>query len=348
MGYCSKICQKNDWRVHKTSCHRRRKLKTTPSNSNAPSDESVRLEVKSGDRWEDAGPINLIDGVANLNISGGSSTSHDVSRVMNQPTCLTKELPSKVQTFLGKNNYRFRHSPDEIDTNLLVLFHGAGDTHEPYDNLAKRMELPQTASLALSARNVALPLGLGYTWFEEMSSMGEPLGNEDQNRLSSLGKAVDWLEQLLNLLIGLSPNSTGPWIPERIFLFGFSAGACLVMEACRSWNVNGRLPLGGAICVAGGIKSKTLPTSNSTNCVETQSNQATDILLISGKNDGTYSPESAIKSKNMYGSHSKVQLYTQQNKGHSMIGSRDEMQVVMEFLSHRLVKRMASMENMAR
>ena len=346
MGYCSKVCQKNDWKIHKISCNRRRKSATDQSNSYAFGNENVRLEVKSGDRWEDAGPINLIDGVANLNVSGSSCTSHEVVTGIQQPACLTKELPSNAQSYLGKKNYRFRNSPDGIDTNILILFHGAGDTHQSYDKLAIQMELPQTATLALSARNVALPLDLGYTWFEEMDYMGETLGNEDQRRLSSLSRAVDWLEHLLGLLIGSSPSSSGTWIPERIFLLGFSAGACLVMETCRSWRENGRLPLGGAICVAGGIKSKTLPKSKNSNSMERQSNEATDILLITGTNDETYSEESAVKSKQFYGTHSKVQLHIEQNKGHTMIGSRDEMLAVMKFLSQRLVRRMSSMENM--
>jgi predicted esterase len=323
----------------------------------------VRLEVKSGDsdQWRDAGPINLIDGVTDLNIHGNTYLQHKQTAPKQNHEQLTKELPSNVKSFLRNQEYKYRHSPDSVDTNLLILFHGAGDTHEQYDKLAKQMELPQTATLALSSNNVELPFGLGYTWFEEMDDLGNVLDNDDARRLSSLGKAVDWLEELLIcLLFEVDSNKESTdiinsftWIPERVFLLGFSAGACLAMELCRSWRANKRSALGGTICIAGGLKTKTLPLPNKPinkqnhKPDDTKHYEATDVLVIAGSNDNVFSTKSALKSKQFYEPPTKVKVYTQEGKDHSMIGSKSEMSVVMEFLSKRLVRRMASsMEGM--
>ncbi|KAL7515733.1 hypothetical protein ACHAXN_012890 [Cyclotella atomus] len=366
-GYCSRDCQRKAWTTHKTSCRRQATASTSTSSASsspntcnsvnttvhASNDDVVRLEVQSGSgEWCDAGPINMINDVGSLNLSANSNTSNSSSETK-QPQRRTKDLSTSAQKYLQNTKYKYRHSSDGIDTNLLILLHGAGDTHEPYDKLAIQMALPQTATLAISARNVALPLNLGYAWFEEMDGIGNPLASSDERRLGSLSRAVGWLEHLLCLLTGLKDDKNAAtddrmiWVPERVFLLGFSAGACLAMELCRSWRYNGRLALGGVICVAGGIKTQSLARSTNTNeSLKATSNEATDVLVIAGSNDETFSPQLASKSRELYVPSSKVQVHVERGKGHSMIGSRSEMTVVMEFLSKRMVKQMTSMENM--
>ena len=355
VGYCSKECQRNDWRMHKLSCkNTTADVNAATASNNGYNEEAVRLEVKSNDseKWRDVGPINLIDDMSELNVSGNVSTSTAQTK---QTSCVKKDLPISVKSYLRGYKYKYRHSFDGKDTNLLLLLHGAGDTHEPYDKFATRMELPQTATLAVSAKNVELPLNLGYTWFYEMDCMGNTLKHDDKRRLASLCRAVDWLEHLLCLLIGfpssdknrISDNDVMSWFPEQIFILGFSAGACLDMELCRSWKINQRLPLGGAICVCGGIKTEALSQQNKSNKnrADDTNTALTDILIITGSNDETYSEKSAMKSKQLYGS-SNVQLHVEDGKGHSMIENRNEMRAVMQFLSQRLVRRMTSMESM--
>ncbi|KAL7458661.1 hypothetical protein ACHAWC_010289 [Mediolabrus comicus] len=264
-----------------------------------------------------------------------------------------KVLSSSTKTILGltPNSYTFRHSHDGIDTNLLIFFHGAGDSHVPFDSLGRQMKLPQTATLSLSASMksssfVELPFDLGYIWFEEMDYKltGEVLTNDHPQRITSLRHAVMSLDILLSSL-------TASWIAERIFLFGFSSGACLAMELCRLWKLKRRMPFGGCICIAGGIKTISLTDSNSdtstaTSPQESQNQQFTDVLIITGSKDTTFTPKEAQKTKSYYEAN-KVQIHIQEGKGHGMIESRQDMQVVMEFLSKRLVRRMASMEGMS-
>ena len=432
---------------------------TPTSTRPAPNNEVVRLEVKRGgdsgndEVWEDAGPINMLGETMTMDSASISSNVNQHTSNINQPASsfankntnanappkpkpsLKKELPTSTQQILGpivessssSNKYNYRHSSDGIDTNLLIFLHGAGDTHVPFDTLGQTMQLPQTATLSLSASIavptttlnnddydsstttkrsgnnggstptststsssfVSLPFGLGSTWFEEMDYQvtGEILPKNHPRRLSSLSRAVTMLDLIL---CSLTTTTTGHcnnddddavteetkttttsertttmmgWIPERIFLFGFSAGACLAMEVCRMRMMNHagrRMPLGGAICIAGGIRTKDevhqrkCPDSTTTTTTrqrqqQQQQNQATDVLIITGSNDAQYPKEAATLSKQFYHHHpSKVTIHIQSGKGHAMIGSKEEMQVVMEFLSKRLVKRMVSMEGLAR
>ena len=382
VGYCSKECQKRDWKCHKPNCknsasHHASRRSTSEDNG------VITLEVKRGDadEWEDAGPINLMGDMSCVSIDD-DSTNNNITRVLptrpsrgaptKQPKLiLTKKLPKRTKKILGSessNKYKYQHSNDGVDENLLIFFHGAGDSHLPYDALGKKMELPQTATLSLSAalslnnlsnespttarknssKFVELPFGLGYTWFEEMDySTGETLSKDHSRRVKSLEHSVEILDPLICSLIGMSNNENEEtWIPERIFLFGFSAGACLSMELCRRWMNAGRMPLGGAICIAGGIQTKDqLPGKHRVS--NTTQNQATDVLVIAGDRDQTYTKQDSELSKQLYDP-SKVQIHIQKGKDHAMIQSKEEMQVVMEFLSKRLVRRMVSMEGQSR
>ena len=152
VGYCSKSCQKQDWRVHKIHC----KSYTGDSENTV-----VRLEVKrDGDKWEDAGPIDLLqEDMANISLLAGDNNNPinnkaTTSNSGQRSTRLRKELPKRTQQILGpstNNTYKYQHSHDGIDTNLLIFFHGTGDSYIPYDKLGQQMQLPQTATLSLSA-----------------------------------------------------------------------------------------------------------------------------------------------------------------------------------------------------
>ena len=158
-----------------------------------------RVESSSIDT-HDISPIKFI---------GPASFHSSASPRFTSNLILTKELPKRTKQILGSESssmYQYNHSRDGVDENLLIFFHGAGDSHLPYDTLGKKMELPQTATLSLSAalslnnlsnespttarknssKFVELPFGLGYTWFEEMDySTGETLSKDHSRRVKS-------------------------------------------------------------------------------------------------------------------------------------------------------------------
>lgn len=366
----------------------------------------ARLELRSGrredgeDRWVDAGPIHLDETTAASVADAADAAGPPEVTASRPPTAATRQrhLPDKARRLLSPHtkvkgerraHFLFKHSADGADTNLLVTLHGAGDTHASLHRLARRMDLPQTAMLSIHASSceiirfpegtapsngfTQLPFGLGWTWFEEMDySTGDPLGDDSPRRLATLNQAAEKLVEILDALSASDDISTGDsgggWQPERIFLFGYSAGACLAMETCLRMMTKGSRPLGGGVCIAGGIKCE-MPSNSESATVEEESCEGyTPILLVVGALDhDMFPPSSAARALQLYKDryHSlprrgsrptqsmqapalePVTVFVKEDKGHSMIGSEEEMRAVMEFLGRTLVRSLPAMEQTA-
>ena len=269
-------------------------------------------------------------------------------------------------------NYMYRHSHDKIDTNLLILFHGAGDSHLPFHTFAKKMNLPQTATLSIHANAmsdderqgggfVKLPFDLGYTWFEEMDyqNTGDTLELDSDRRVSSLKRAYDKLDQFIIDGLICQEDKDGDdgnqnrgrqnplWLPERIFLLGFSAGASLVMNICYNRAQQDKRPLGGAICIAGGGLKGGIKDPKAHNNEVKKKKEVTPILLIGGEKDETYSVDTLQEDANLYNVNNEpnlVKTFVQQGKKHGMIHQKEETKFMMEFFADKLVRRMIAME----
>uniref|UniRef100_A0A6U3UIX6 MYND-type domain-containing protein n=1 Tax=Ditylum brightwellii TaxID=49249 RepID=A0A6U3UIX6_9STRA len=396
---CSTSCQKKDYKRHKQTCLVASSSSSSSSSIQYCEEEQqqsnhdgiqARLEVlqsKEGGEeeekevWKDAGPIHLTPSMMH-DLDSNSANSSNNNTIASIPTT-RKLLKQKVQSTLQKSlpkctrqllqgsfistssnnnknsNYTYQHSNDKIDTNVLLLFHGAGDSHDPYSTFANTMSLPQTATLSLHASScgnddegfVTLPFGLGHTWFEEMDYVisGDVLPKHDGRRLTSLTRASRLVRKIISSLLP-KEGEEGGWSPECIFLFGYSAGACLVMEVCRTLAHHSIYTLGGAICVAGGIQHE---SKTSTYC--TTPKPLTPILIMTGAQDEIYPPGAAIQSSKLYNNNNNtssskknnvVTIYNQPNKRHEMICKKEEVQAMMEFLSKLLVRRFVAMEDM--
>ena len=308
--------------------------------------------------WKSVGPVQLlVDDKSTELFPDPSDNSR--SRNNNHITGRRDQLPRSVKALLlpsstiisaaedkrerqrqRKASYLFRHAPaGQPNTNLLILLHGAGDTHVPFDKLGQTMALPQTATLALSAQGAlgeSLPLQLGYTWLQEMDYTTGDLLPESQRQRNLEAAASKFYEFLLHLIV------VEQWIiPERVFMLGYGAGGALAMQVCVLWNSPTDEPkqhngvatpsaLGGAICVAGGASGIPIATAESSN--------ATPILLMVGENDESFPPSIAKRLQQHYGHGKSVEVHIEPNKGQGMIQSPTEMHKVMEFLSQRLVR----------
>jgi predicted esterase len=316
----------------------------TSSQSNSEQKESINLEIQRGTDstgepvWQDAGPIELLD---------GNPSSSDATAASNRP-----QLPQAAKDWFGvlrskqhrRSLYSYRHAPRNApNTNLLVLLHGAGDSHGPYDKFSQTTALPQTATLSLSASCpgfTELPLELGYTWFQEMDfTTGSLLSRDHSMRQSSLLSAT---QRLCDLIQGL----TQQWIPERIFIFGYGVGAALAMTTCQYWWQNCKKPaLGGAVCVRGGDCLSLIPKAiNKTSGSNDKASQASPIILVVGGKDADFPPSLAktIQSEYMHecgsGNEQLVKIHVQPNKAQCMISSEEEYTAVMEFIAPKLVR----------
>jgi predicted esterase len=322
----------------------------TSSQSTKEQKESIHLEIQKGTDstgesvWKDAGPIELLDGDP-LSSSGASSS--DATATSTRP-----QLPQAAKDWFGvmrskqhrRSLYLYRHAPQKTpNTNLLILLHGAGDSHAPYDKLAQTMTLPQTAALSVSASCpgfTGLPFQLGYTWFQEMDyTTGSTMSRDHTMRQSSLLSAT---QRLCDFIEGL----THQWIPERIFILGYGAGATVAMTTCQYWFQDCKKPaLGGAVCVGGGDCLSLIPlVINKTSGSNDKDIKASPIILVVGGKDAAFPPSVAktIQSKYMHecgiGNDQLVQIHVQPNKAQSMISSEEESKAVMEFLAPKLVR----------
>jgi len=72
--------------------------------------------------------------------------------------------------------FKYASARDNVDTNLLILLHGLGDTALPFFELGKELQqtLPQTAILSIQApMRVPLLEEEAWMWWESFDCLGE-------------------------------------------------------------------------------------------------------------------------------------------------------------------------------
>ncbi|KAH9441534.1 hypothetical protein Pst134EA_032925 [Puccinia striiformis f. sp. tritici] len=121
-------------------------------------------------------------------------------------------------------------SADGVDTNLLIFFHGLGDTQIPFGNLGRKLNLPQTASMSIRAfERVPFLEEEAYQWWESFDITGALITNP--NPSSSLAKLMAILDRLTSEELG--------WKAEDIHLFGFAQGGVVSPSlACNGLDLD--------------------------------------------------------------------------------------------------------------
>jgi len=248
----------------------------------------------------------------------------------NQPLAANvhkKERPNSLHFPKELQQFLYGSSPDGIDGNLLVLFHGLGDTPKPYAQFAQQMKLPQTAWLSLQAPNPLLDLG--YMWI--------PSFNADGSLMSSSDKGLEGLSNLRKLLklFFYTLKSKYNWNYSNIFLLGFSQGAVVALDTALNW-VEPEL-LGGLICISGSILEESTKLSKDSLC---SAKNIPPILLTHGTKDDRDLLQSA-KQKYDYlvkqlGANGNKIIWKDYEKSHQMVCSKDEATDIMTFFSKHL------------
>jgi predicted esterase len=248
-----------------------------------------------------------------------------------------RELPRETRQLLGDNNHSlasssYLHSQDgKGDTNLLIMFHGAGDTHHPFVKLFQQLQLPQTACLAIDASCgagtgsggrpfVELPFGLGFTWFEELDyqETGLPLPHSHPRRIESLKRAVQYTSQTIQSLtpeLSTKKNDNG-WPSERIFILGYGAGATLAMEVAAELQSDSNkhaVVLGGVINIHGGMTPSCCDDDGVSTSTRASPSNMSQLRQLYGTKVGT---QSQYQSKEVTATHTTTPVLV-------LTGSRD-------------------------
>lgn len=236
------------------------------------------------------------------------------------------------------SGFIYSPSKDGIDSNLLILFHGLGDSPKPFYALGSTFALPQTAILALSAPFLIPFLDDERQWFDYFDeSTGEPLRPDpsETRRWRSLNSCLDILDLALDSLC-----SHG-WDPSRIFLFGYAQGGTVALE----WAVRrgGAAPFGGVVAVAAGLMEERVGAPLS-EAGKAPGDTGLSALLVAGRRDLIVPPrwvEATVTWLNSCrrpatGNDYAAAVATMFDKGNEMIKSAAETAAVMSFFAPRL------------
>ncbi|GAB5370643.1 hypothetical protein AAMO2058_001510500 [Amorphochlora amoebiformis] len=156
----------------------------------------------------------------NANNANNSNNSKSTNNAMSLPESQSRDRKGSVSGLI--------QLPNPIE-NLLLLLPGLGGDVSAFVKLAKTMNIPQTACIALSPL-LPLPLGMGSAWLESFEANGEVIVPKkgERRRVASKLKSVRYVHRVLAVLRG----SLG--IPlNRFFVLGFSQGAHIATDLVR-------------------------------------------------------------------------------------------------------------------
>ncbi|KAG0052494.1 hypothetical protein BGZ83_002524 [Gryganskiella cystojenkinii] len=338
--YCSETCQRKDWSRHKVAC--------SPSNAATPTAASSSSTAKTATTTKAAAiPTSTSTSNTSSTPAKASSSTPKLPIDNSKPLHLTpaelgdsspylKPTPLESATTL---KFKFEHSHDGIDTNLLIFFHGLGDKIEPnFTQLAKSLNLPQTATLCIQAPS-AVPFleEAGYQWFPSFNVMtGDLLGPEHKERMIYVKNIVR--PALIKLLKHCMDHCK--FTAKQIMLFGFSQGGQIALDLAAF----GGFQLNGVLSIAGYMMEE---SENDEPAIKLQT---TKVLVMQGdKDDLRTVKESKDKLKHLeriFGKVNATQLVVD-GMGHGMPNSEAGWRPLMEFFALNLQNRQLRLEAMA-
>lgn len=168
-------------------------------------------------------------------------------------------LPSPVLKRFSAHH--FASAPSGVDSNLLILLHGLGDSDAGFFNLGKGLQktLPQTAVLTVQAP-IAVPFldpGMHWMWYPTFDNLGEVLTAPNPT------ETVQHFTELIQHLV----EHCG-WLASSVHIFGFGQGATVALETLVAWFKSHTKPteaLGSIVSVSGEFVSH--PTLAQPSCM---------------------------------------------------------------------------------
>lgn len=165
-------------------------------------------------------------------------------------------------------HFSYAPSPTGVDSNLMVLLHGLGDTLASFQTLGRSLQntLPQTAVLSVQAPlRVPLLEEEAWMWWESFDALGECTltdlayeANAAVNTHPDPRHAIQALSSLLGYLRAAPEDGGCGWPAHRIHLFGYAQGGSLVLETLAAERTAAQALCSSAVSVCGPLLS--LPT----------------------------------------------------------------------------------------
>ncbi|SGZ12022.1 BQ5605_C028g10472 [Microbotryum silenes-dioicae] len=173
---------------------------------------------------------------------------------------LARTHPAPQLSHLVTSSYAPPKGPKDqlIESNLLILFHGLGDSHTPFFRFGQSLSLPQTAVLSIRAPlRVPLLEEEAWQWWPSFDQLGEVIPSPNPTvTFRVLTQVLDHLLTVCN------------WHPAQLHFFGNSQGAtCAAELILKYFNPTFPSPItfGSLISISGPLISfPTRPARNST------------------------------------------------------------------------------------
>ncbi|KAJ3417519.1 25S rRNA (adenine645-N1)-methyltransferase [Chytridiales sp. JEL 0842] len=235
------------------------------------------------------------------------------------------------------------HSHDGVDENLLILLHGLGDRIENFIQFAVKMQLPQTALLAIQAP-YKIPFyendaDIGTAWWPSIDPRtGDFLDHDCKEAKEGRLKTRELVGEVLRSVSSTDMSSAVGWVPGNIFILGFSqGGSCGLDVVC-----NGNCRVGGVISISGWLESVD----------RKQMSSGVKVLITHGTKDEKVSVlQASEKLENlkqvMPNWKEDLQIALVDGKGHDMPKTQAEMRAIMQFFGSNLSLRNLKLEAMS-
>ncbi|RUS17369.1 Alpha/Beta hydrolase protein [Endogone sp. FLAS-F59071] len=259
----------------------------------------------------------------------------------NIPKVLNVKPPKPSATPL---KFKYTPSRDGVDLNLLILLHGLGDTEKPFAQLGEKLQLPQTATLAIRAPTPIPFLDDGFQWFPAFNlSTGEDLPATHPSRLEGLHATRTLLSTFLTT--HLVPHCG--FDPSCIFIFGFSQGGSVALDLALFGETRN---LGGVVSVMGYLLDMQVEGGNKEKVAENAYEGA--VLVLQGEKDeqlgGKAVGEKKFEQLKQFCSpDAKLSQLFIPKKGHQMPNSEREWHAIHTFFAAHLARRNLQLEAMS-
>ena len=229
-----------------------------------------------------------------------------------QPT--TNDFPSNIQVTITPPPST---SPQPV--NVLILFHGLGDSKASFTRLGEQLALPETTCISVQAPT-PLPFDLGgYHWGDDII-FDQSTGQMEFDTGFAKASQIIWEDVIQDGLV-----SKCGYKVRDIFLFGFGQGAmAAVAAALFSNDVE---DLGGIISVGGPVSTSSLKASSASK---------TPIFVLGGSSNTLITKNALDNMKRCFES---VTYHKWDKSGDGMPRNKDEMYPIMRFLATRMRSR---------
>ncbi|KAL8831112.1 MAG: hypothetical protein Q9170_005437 [Blastenia crenularia] len=208
----------------------------------------------------------------------------------------------------------------QAPVNVLILFHGLGDSKESFSHLAVHLSLPETACVSLQGPT-PLPFDLGgFHWGDDIT-FNQSIGTMDYDtgfEKSSKLVREEVIEKAILQKCGYKPGN--------VLLLGFGQGGMAAFAAALAFKTE----LGGIVSIGG-----PLPSSTKSNGVAASKNN-TPVIVLGGSSPSLITQSALSDLKQAF---QLIEYVKWPRPRDVMPGNRDEMLPIMKFFARRLQSR---------